>query len=364
MPKGRTIAIGDVHGCDIALERLLGVLAPNAGDLVIHLGDVCDRGPDTRRTIDLLIDLSRRCDLRLILGNHDEMMLGVFGRHFKCDLSFWWGVGGAETIESYGGDPEQVPAAHLDFLESGLPYFETETEIFVHADLEPDVPLAEQDGDWLRWRKIRGDEPPHRSGKRVICGHTSQKSGDPLAWDGWACLDTRVFDEGGWLTGLVVGPDEVYQANQRGDVRGPFPLSDSFVGPNRPKAMPVRRATPPRLITGPKIIEAAGNKPKMIREYVGRVNTGTADVSIAHMTSPAGWVEPGQRPDFDEYTVVLRGTLRVEHEAGYLDVQGGQAVLTRAGEWVRYSTPTADGADYVAVCLPAFSPDTVHRDSD
>jgi serine/threonine protein phosphatase 1 len=228
MPKGRTIAIGDVHGCDIALETLLGALAPASDDLVIQLGDVCDRGPDTRRVIDLLIDLPRRCDFRLILGNHDEMMLGVFGRHYKCDLAFWWGVGGAETIEAYGGDPNQVPAEHLDFLQSGLPYFETETEIFIHADLEPGVPLEEQDGDWLRWRKITGQEPPHLSGKRVICGHTSQKSGEPLAWDGWACIDTRVFDDrqGGWLTGLVVGTDEVYQADQFGRTRGPFPLSN------------------------------------------------------------------------------------------------------------------------------------------
>ena len=118
----------------------------------------------------------------------------------------------------------------------------------------------------------------------------------------------------------------------------------------------------PELISAPKRIEAAGNKPKLIREYVGRVNTGTPAVSIAHMSSPPGWVEPGQRPDFDEYTIVLRGGLRVDYEGGSLEVAAGQAVMTRAGEWVRYSTPGADGADYIAVCLPAFSPDTVHRD--
>ena len=118
----------------------------------------------------------------------------------------------------------------------------------------------------------------------------------------------------------------------------------------------------PELIQSPKVIEAAGNKPKLIREYVGRINTGTAAVSVAHMTSPSGWVEPGQRPEFDEYTVVLRGVLQVDHEAGSLEVAAGQAVIARAGEWVRYSTPGSEGADYVAVCLPAFSPDTVHRD--
>jgi ethanolamine utilization protein EutQ (cupin superfamily) len=116
----------------------------------------------------------------------------------------------------------------------------------------------------------------------------------------------------------------------------------------------------PTLIDSPSRVEAAGTKPKLIDEYVGHVNTGEGRVSVAHMRSPAGWVEPGQRPDFDEYTLVLAGALRVEHEGGALDVAPGQAVLTRAGEWVRYSTPA--GAEYVAVCLPAFSPDTVHRD--
>jgi mannose-6-phosphate isomerase-like protein (cupin superfamily) len=118
----------------------------------------------------------------------------------------------------------------------------------------------------------------------------------------------------------------------------------------------------PERIAGPTRVEAAGNKPKLIDEYVGRVNSATAAVSIAHMRSPGGWVEPGQRPEFDEYTVVLRGLLRVEHEGGALDIQAGQAVIARAGEWVRYSTPEADGAEYIAVCLPAFSMDTVRRD--
>jgi ethanolamine utilization protein EutQ (cupin superfamily) len=116
----------------------------------------------------------------------------------------------------------------------------------------------------------------------------------------------------------------------------------------------------PTLIESPSRVEAAGTKPKLIDEYVGHVNTGETRVSVAHMRSPAGWVEPGQRPDFDEYTVVLDGRLRVEHEDGELDVRAGQAVLVPGGEWVRYSTP--EGASYVAVCLPAFSPDTVHRD--
>ena len=119
----------------------------------------------------------------------------------------------------------------------------------------------------------------------------------------------------------------------------------------------------PTLISAPTIVEAAGNKPKRIEEFVGRVNSGHAGVSVARMVSPGGWVEPGQRPEFEEMTVVLKGMLRVESEHGTLDVQAGQAVVTAAGEWVRYSTPGADGAEYIAVCLPAFSPATVHRDT-
>jgi mannose-6-phosphate isomerase-like protein (cupin superfamily) len=118
----------------------------------------------------------------------------------------------------------------------------------------------------------------------------------------------------------------------------------------------------PTLITSPQRIEAAGNKPKLIDEYVGRVRTGHATLSIAHMRSPSGWIEPGQTPEFDEFTVVLRGMLRVEHHDGVLEVRAGQAVVTQRGEWVRYSTPEPEGAEYIAVCLPAFSLETVHRD--
>lgn len=118
----------------------------------------------------------------------------------------------------------------------------------------------------------------------------------------------------------------------------------------------------PTLISAPTRVAAAGTKPKLIDEYVGRVNTGTVGVSIAHMRSPGGWQEPGQRPEFDEYTIVLQGMLRVEFEGGAMDVHAGQAVHTQAGEWVRYATPLDGGAEYIAVCLPAFSPATVHRD--
>jgi mannose-6-phosphate isomerase-like protein (cupin superfamily) len=120
----------------------------------------------------------------------------------------------------------------------------------------------------------------------------------------------------------------------------------------------------PIKINQPSIIQAAGTKPKRIEEYIGRVNSNTGAVSVARMVSPAGWQEPGQCPAFDEYTVVLKGMLRVESADGILDIRAGEAVIAHAGQWVRYGTPEPEGAEYIAVCLPAFSPDMVHRDDD
>ena len=120
----------------------------------------------------------------------------------------------------------------------------------------------------------------------------------------------------------------------------------------------------PTLISTPTRIEAAGNKPKLIDEYIGRINTRTEMVSVAHMRSPAGWTEPGQTPQFEEFTIVLKGMLRVAYQGGHLDVHAGQAVIAHYGEWLQYSTPGEEGAEYIAVCLPAFSPHTVHRDEE
>lgn len=119
----------------------------------------------------------------------------------------------------------------------------------------------------------------------------------------------------------------------------------------------------PTLIERPTRVEAAGNKPKLIDEYIGRVNSGACHASVAHMRSPGGWQEPGQTPEFDEFTIVLSGMLRVEHAGGSIDVRGGQAIIAHRGEWIRYGTPEPDGAEYIAVCLPAFSVETVHRDA-
>ena len=120
----------------------------------------------------------------------------------------------------------------------------------------------------------------------------------------------------------------------------------------------------PRLIEGPTTIEAAGNKPKKIREYIGRVNSGHEAISVAHMNSPEGWVEPGQRPEFEEITVILEGQVKLDHEGGSLVAKAGQAVVSQPGEWIRYSTPEPGGAQYIAICLPAFSPDIVHCDDE
>jgi mannose-6-phosphate isomerase-like protein (cupin superfamily) len=118
----------------------------------------------------------------------------------------------------------------------------------------------------------------------------------------------------------------------------------------------------PTLITQPTRIQAAGNRPKLIDEYIGRINSRTGGVSVAHMRSPQGWLEPGQTPEFDEFTIVLKGMLRVTHKAGQLDVRAGQSVIAHNGEWIQYSTPEEGGAEYIAVCVPAFSLETVHRD--
>ena len=120
----------------------------------------------------------------------------------------------------------------------------------------------------------------------------------------------------------------------------------------------------PRLIEGPTTIRAAGNKPKKIEEYIGHVNSGHEAISVAHMVSPEGWVEPGQRPEFEEITVILKGQVRLDHEDGFLIAKAGQSVVSQPGEWIRYSTPDPGGAEYIAICLPAFSPDLVHRDEE
>jgi serine/threonine protein phosphatase 1 len=220
---GRLLAIGDIHGCDVALERLLRELAPTAEDTVVVLGDVVDRGPETRRCIDILLDLQKATNLVHLLGNHEEMFLDalVGGRW----TSTWMTNGGREMLDSYGGLMDDIPPEHLDFIRAGRDYYETEWDIFVHATPHFDVPMDQQSAEFLRWNRITGREPPHSSGKRIICGHTAQKSGIPLVFLGWVCLDTNAYGDRGAMSALDVKADLVYQAEQSGRFRGEFPLS-------------------------------------------------------------------------------------------------------------------------------------------
>ncbi len=217
----RVLAIGDIHGCDVALEHLLRQVGIHREDTVVCLGDAVDHGPGTPRVLDQLLDLKNTCHLVFIMGNHEEMMRdAISGRGL---FHAWLEAGGRATLESYGGDAGSVPPRHLRFLMSGLAFWETDTEIFVHACLEPGVSLVNQTSDWLRWKHLGGSERRHESGKRVICGHTPQRDGVPLVLDGWVCLDTYAYG-GKYLSCLDVAADHVFQASQQGEVRE-FPLS-------------------------------------------------------------------------------------------------------------------------------------------
>ncbi|MDX1968881.1 MAG: metallophosphoesterase family protein [Planctomycetaceae bacterium] len=212
----RLLAIGDTHGCDVALETLLQRLELSTNDTLVVLGDVVDRGPNTRRVLDLLIELSRACRLAPVLGNHEEMMQQALAG--VLSMRSWLRCGGFESLTSYGGIVDDIPQAHYLFLDAMLPYWETKSEIFVHAGIDPSSSLVDQESDVLRWQSTRGDEAPHVSGKRVICGHTHQQSGRPRVSPGWVCLDTWAYGDG-WLSCLDVDRDIVYQANQRGEYR-------------------------------------------------------------------------------------------------------------------------------------------------
>ena len=219
----RTLAIGDIHGAHVALETLLDVVQPTMDDTVVVLGDVVDRGPGTKQVVERLMRLRDECNLVFIKGNHEEMMLSAL-RKEKWTIS-WSAYGGAEAVASYGGDPNDIPESHLAFLNSGGDYHETDETIFIHANLEPGKSIDQQVSYWLRWTHLDGDERPHSSGKRIVCGHTRQTSGVPAVLDGWVCLDTFACGDG-WLTCLDVESDIVHQANQAGETRGPTPLAD------------------------------------------------------------------------------------------------------------------------------------------
>ena len=217
----RTLAIGDIHGCLSALKALLRHVEPDASDTIITLGDYVDRGPDSKGVIDLLLDLRRSNDVICLRGNHEIMMLEA--RNNRSHALLWLHHGGNATLASYDADNfERIPNRHWEFIASTVPYHQTETCIFVHANVLPDTPLDEQPEDVLFWQHLPRwqlrKRPHHQSGKTVICGHTSQQSGEILDRESIICIDT--FAHGGkWLTCLDAESLQWWQANESGEVR-------------------------------------------------------------------------------------------------------------------------------------------------
>lgn len=215
----RTISIGDIHGCLPALETLLAAIRPTAEDTVVALGDYVDRGPQTRQVIDRLIELAGQCRLIPLLGNHEEMMLQVIDGQSRLYVD-WLLFGGEDTLRSYGTVlPEEVPAAHVDFLRNCPLIHETEYHFFVHGGYLADRPLDAQPRDVLLWDSIKKRLPgPHRSGKTAIVGHASQHGGEVCDLGYLKCIDTWCYGTG-WLTALDVESGQVWQADKAGRAR-------------------------------------------------------------------------------------------------------------------------------------------------
>lgn len=218
--EGRTLVIGDIHGSLKALDLMLGELQPTAKDVLITLGDYVDRGPDTRGVVDRLLELEKQTRLVPLIGNHEILMLDA--RAGAVEGQSWCSVGGRQTMESYGSsdkpDWSMVPDAHWDFLSQRLQrWYETDTHLFAHANVNAMMPMEDQSDDWLFWRRF-DDSHPHFSGKTLICGHTAQKNGLPKMLPGRMCLDTWAYGDG-WLTGLDTATETFVQTSQRGEVR-------------------------------------------------------------------------------------------------------------------------------------------------
>ncbi|MBL6921047.1 MAG: serine/threonine protein phosphatase [Akkermansiaceae bacterium] len=212
----RTLAIGDIHGCLDVLKLMWKTIDPQPEDQIIFMGDYVDRGPDSKGVIDYLIGLEKEFNIVFLTGNHEEKF---FLSHIdKTDLAHWLAVwGGEATLESYGGSTDDVPQSHWDFLKRNKPYFETDTHIFVHANLEPDTPVGEQLPFTIIHKKF-GTPEQHCSGKVMICGHTAQKGHVPLNLGHAICIDTDP-GRGGWLTCMHVETGKIWQANLDGEVR-------------------------------------------------------------------------------------------------------------------------------------------------
>lgn len=224
---GRTIVIGDTHGCSLALSALLSTIQPQPSDKIVALGDYIDRGPDSRGVIEQFLELALRCRLIPILGNHDRMLLSLLGGK-RYMFNNWMAFGGAETLHSFGVmAPERIPDGHLSFLRSCQPSHETPTHLFVHANYLPAVPLEEQPHYVLRWESLKVRTPgPHFSGKQAIVGHSAQRSGEILDLGHLKCIDTHCYG-GGWLTALDVETGEVLQADRDGRLRHDRTLAGS-----------------------------------------------------------------------------------------------------------------------------------------
>jgi serine/threonine protein phosphatase 1 len=223
----RTITIGDIHGCSLALKVLLDAIDPGPEDILVPLGDYIDRGPDSRGVLDQIIALRERCTVVPLLGNHEEMLLAALKD--RTALRLWLSCGGLEAVASYStrlrppAHPDSlvslIPEEHLFFLQSCRPYYQTDTHIFVHAGYVPERPLEEQPAEVLRWQPLNNQAVrPHCSGKIAIVGHTPQRSREILDLGILKCIDTFCHG-GGWLTALEVRTGEVWQTNESGELR-------------------------------------------------------------------------------------------------------------------------------------------------
>jgi serine/threonine protein phosphatase 1 len=215
--RGRTVAVGDVHGCATALAALIAAVGPGPEDVIVTLGDYIDRGPDSRGVIEQLLALAGRRQLVPLVGNHEDMLLAVLER--RSDRASWQRFGGDETLKSYGGeDLKAIPDTHLDFFKASQRYYETDSHIFAHANYWPNLPMGEQPSNALLWEHVQPDKAyPHYSGKPVVVGHTPQKDGDILDLGFLICIDTNCC-EGGWLTALDVGSGHYWQTNDQGEM--------------------------------------------------------------------------------------------------------------------------------------------------
>ena len=213
------MAIGDIHGCSIALNTLLEAIGPQPEDTIVSLGDLVDRGDNSKGVIDALMALRSKCNFVLVQGNHEDMLLAVVKKVEPPQE--WLKHGGVSTLDSYGftGDLNVIPQDHIDFIETGVLYYETDDHFFVHGNYEPQKSFADQDEEILKWRSLIENTPgPHMSGKKAIVGHTPDKSGEVFDIGHLMCLDTYCYG-GMWLTAADVVNGTVWQANEEGELR-------------------------------------------------------------------------------------------------------------------------------------------------